>query len=274
MPRTPNPPGTSTASDAAQRLLGAGLGLARVGRHPADAHLGVVVEAARAQRLGDREVGVGQVDVLADERDLDLVLGLVHALEEEVPVGPVDVAEGQPEPADDVGVQPLAVQHLGDVVDARRVDGGRDGLGVDVAHEADLALDRLGDLAVGAQHERVGLDADLAQRRDRVLGRLGLQLAARREVGHERDVEEEHAVAAEVVAHLAGRLEERQRLDVADRAADLGDDDVGRVGVARPPGEPAACARIRSLSSFVMCGMTCTVSPRYSPRRSRWMTRL
>ena len=40
------------------------------------------------------------------------------------------------------------------------------------------------------------------------------------------------------------------------------------------PGEPAACARIRSLSSFVMCGMTWTVSPRYSPRRSRWMTRL
>ena len=113
---------------------------------------------------------------------------------------------------------------------------GRDRLDVDVAHQRDLALDRVGDLAVGAQHEGVGLDADLAQRRDRVLGRLGLQLAARREVGHERDVEEEDAVAAEVVAHLAGRLEERQRLDVADRAADLGDDDVGRVGVVDPRG--------------------------------------
>ena len=40
------------------------------------------------------------------------------------------------------------------------------------------------------------------------------------------------------------------------------------------PGDPAACARIRSLSSLVMCGMTCTVSPRNSPRRSFWMTRL
>ena len=37
-------------------------------------------------------------------------------------------------------------------------------------------------------------------------------------------------------------------------------------------GEPAASARIRSLISFVMWGMTCTVSPRYSPRRSRAMT--
>ena len=89
-----------------------------------------------------------------------------------------------------------------------------------------LRLIAVGDLAVGAQHERVGLDADLAQRGDRVLGRLGLQLTAGREVGHQRDVQEEDVVAADVVAHLAGGLEERQRLDVADGAADLGDDDV------------------------------------------------
>ena len=42
---------------------------------------------------------------------------------------------------------------------------------------------------------------------------------------------------AEVVAHLAGRLEERQRLDVADRAADLGDDDVD---VPRRPASASA----------------------------------
>ena len=46
------------------------------------------------------------------------------------------------------------------------------------------------------------------------------------DVGHQRDVQEEHVVAADVVAHLAGGLEERQRLDVADGAADLGDHDV------------------------------------------------
>ncbi len=34
-------------------------------------------------------------------------------------------------------------------------------------------------------------------------------------------------VAAELDAHLADRLEERQRLDVADRAADLDHADVG-----------------------------------------------
>ena len=37
---------------------------------------------------------------------------------------------------------------------------------------------------------------------------------------------EEAVVAADLVAHLAGGLEERQPLDVADGAADLGDDDI------------------------------------------------
>ncbi len=83
-----------------------------------------------------------------------------------------------------------------------------------------------GQLAVGAADHGVGLDADRAERRDGVLGRLGLQLAGRTDVGHQRDVDEEAVVAADVVAGLPGGLEERQRLDVADGAADLGDHDV------------------------------------------------
>ena len=57
------------------------------------------------------------------------------------------------------------------------------------------------------------------------------------------------------------------RLDVADRAADLGDDHVGLRAVVG-----LACRRMRRLISSVMCGMTCTVSPRYSPRRSLAIT--
>ena len=36
------------------------------------------------------------------------------------------------------------------------------------------------------------------------------------------------------------------------------------------PGSPIS--RMRRLISLVMCGITCTVSPRYSPRRSLAMT--
>ena len=60
-------------------------------------------------------------------------------------------------------------------------------------------------------------------------------------------------LAADVERELADRFEERQAFDVADGAADLGDDDVDVVGwpaAARP-----------SLISSVTCGMTWTVLP-------------
>ena len=46
-------------------------------------------------------------------------------------------------------------------------------------------------------------------------------------------MQEEDVVAADVVADLARGLEERQRLDVADGAADLGDDHVDVVAAHR-----------------------------------------
>jgi hypothetical protein len=70
------------------------------------------------------------------------------------------------------------------------------------------------------------LNADSAELVDRVLGRLGLHLAGVPDVGHQRQVDEHAALRPHVGVELADRLEERQRLDVADRPADLGDDEV------------------------------------------------
>ena len=58
---------------------------------------------------------------------------------------------------------------------------------------------------------------------------------------------------ADVEAELPDGLEERQDLDVADGAADLGDDHVDVVAGQR---------LMRRLISSVMCGITCTVLPR------------
>ena len=54
--------------------------------------------------------------------------------------------------------------------------------------------------------------------------------------GHERDVDVHDVLRADLAPELAHRLEERQRLDVADGAADLGDHDVGGLGLARRAG--------------------------------------
>ena len=59
-----------------------------------------------------------------------------------------------------------------------------------------------------------------------MLRRLGLHLLSTHH-RHERAVDIEHVLAAEVVLHLADRLEEGQALDVADRATNLDHDHVG-----------------------------------------------
>ena len=66
----------------------------------------------------------------------------------------------------------------------------------------------------------------------RVLRRLGLQLAGRLQIRHQRQVDVQAVLLADVERELADRFEERHALDVADRAADFGDDDVDVVGVA------------------------------------------
>ena len=225
------PAGDQHAVHVVEHGRRAGLGLAVVGRHPADLDLGLMLEPTGPQRLGDRQIGIGQVDVLADERDPHGLLRLVHAAQQVVPLGPVDVAERQVEAPHHVGVQLLAVQHLGNVVD-RRCVGCRDhAVDVDVAHQRDLVLQRFWHVAVATQDQRVRRDADAAQCGDGVLRRLGLELARRREVRHQGDVQEEDVVTAHFVADLAGGLEEGQGFDVADGATDLGDHHVGAVSV-------------------------------------------
>jgi hypothetical protein len=99
-----------------------------------------------------------------------------------------------------------------------------------VAEQRDLAALRLGDRPVGAAQQDVGLDADRAQLLHRVLGRLGLELAGRGDERQQRQVDIEARAAAEVLAELADGLEERQPLDVAHRAADLGQHEIDVVG--------------------------------------------
>ncbi len=132
------------------------------------------------------------------------------------------------------------------------VPGRDDRLFVDVAEERDLPLDVGVERPVRPAEQDVGLDADRPQVAHAVLGRLRLQFAGRGDVRHQRQVDVERVLAADVLPELADRLEERQALDVADRAADLDEQHVHIVG-----GQPDA-----SLISLVMCGMTWTVRPR------------
>ena len=155
------------------------------------------------------------------------------ALDERAPFREVGLVLVEVQHPAEVGVEAFVVQHERDLVEDLRVDRGDDALGRDVAELRDLLLEPRRDRPVAAAHDRVGLDAPAAQLGDGVLGRLGLLLARRTDVRHERDVHVEDVLAPDLVAELPDRFEERQDLDVADRAADLGDHDVDVVGGER-----------------------------------------
>ena len=59
-----------------------------------------------------------------------------------------------------------------------------------------------------------------------MLGRLGLELVGGGNVRHQGDVHEHAVLGAQIAADLACGLQERLGFDVADRAADFGDDHV------------------------------------------------
>ena len=95
-----------------------------------------------------------------------------------------------------------------------------------IAEIRDLALQGVGQRLLAATHDRVGLNTAGAQLGHRMLRRLGLLLTRWTDERHQRHVHVAHVVAADIEAELPNRLEEREDLDVADGAADLGDHDV------------------------------------------------
>ena len=206
-----------------------------LGVDPAHANSAAVLQPGVLERLVDGEVRVLELHVLADERDLDHVAAAVHPLEQLVPVGQVRLAELEAEPLAHQPVEALRVEDARHLVHVRDVGARDDRAGVDVGEERDLVADLARELLVRAADDDVGMDADPAQLVDRVLRRLRLQLARRLDERDERDVDVDHVLGADLTPELADRLEERQRLDVADGAADLGDDDVRRIRLGGAP---------------------------------------
>ena len=185
------------------------------------------------ERLEERLVGVAQPGVLADHGDRHLALGREGAPHDLLPVRkPRRRRVVDAEVAHHLGVEALRVVAQRHLVDGLHVGRRDHAVLAHVAEERDLAALGLGDRPARAAEQQVGRDADAAQLLHRVLGRLGLELAGGLDIGHQREVDEHHAVAALLVGELADRFVEGQALDVAHGAADLDQHEVGAVALA------------------------------------------
>src|SRR5437870_8988226 len=204
--------------------------LQRLGVDIDDPHLHVVGDSAVDQRLVERFVRVAELHVFPDEPDAHFVFRMPQLAHDLFPLAEgAELLVRKMELVEEDLVQPLARKgelHLVDVLDIERVDHR---LLFHIAEERDLFLHLLRNRPLAAAEENVRLNADLAQLLDRVLRRLGLQLLARLDVGHERQMHVDRIAAADFLSELAYRFEKWQRLDITDGSADLDDDHVNVV---------------------------------------------
>ncbi len=228
------PAGDHDAVELAQATVGE-QALDLLGLDPLDLDLAPVVEPTVLERLRNRQVGVLQAHVLADDADASGAVHRLDAIDEDLPLAEVGVAGVDPKDLAHHVVESLLVQHERDLVEVPGVGGVHHRLDRDVAEVGDLALETAAEGLIAPHHDDVGLDASAPQLGDGVLG--GLRLLLGDDLRRQGDVDVADLVAADVEPELPDRLEEREDLDVAHRAADLGDDDVDVV--RREPVDPA-----------------------------------
>ena len=159
---------------------------------------------------------------------------MLDAVHELFPVAQVGRLGGRFQRLDDDVAQAGIFEHQRHFVDGGRVRNRDDRSPVDVTEQRDLVLEGEADRPFRTADDGVGLDADAAQRRHTVLGRLALELLGGLDEWHQRQVHVKDVLAAEIVLQLADRFQEGERFDVADRPTDFDDHDVGVVF----PGDP------------------------------------
>ncbi len=157
--------------------------------------------------------------------------GILEPFQHALPFRQVGLGHVQPELLDHQCIELLRVQQHRDAIDVVGVHGRDDRVLRHVGEQGDLAPFVTRQVVLGPAQQDVRLDTDGTQLLDRVLGGLGLDLPGGADVGHQRQVHEQRILEADFHPHLPDRLQKRQRLDVADGAADL---DHGDVRIRRP----------------------------------------
>ncbi len=200
----------------------------KIGIDALDDDAGVIGSTSVGEGLVDGFVGVLQLDVFADDGDFYFVGRVDDVVDKFLPV--VEVG-GLGLDAEAVGHE--AVELVAAQVERALVDGvgdvaeGDDVFLFHVAEHGDFASVVLVEAVFCAADDDVRLDADLAEFGDGLLGGFGFDLSCGADFRQQGDVDEADVFPPDVEGELAQCFEEEVALDVADGAADLGDDDVG-----------------------------------------------
>ena len=183
-----------------------------------------------AQSLRHGEIGVVELDVLANKADGDVLAAVSDFLHHLNPFRQLRLGGLQTQfPADNAGQIGL-FQHQRGFIQHGQGDILNDAVRFDVAEHADFLENGWLQRLVAAQDNDIRLDAHALQFLDGVLSGLGFMLVGAPEERHQRHVDEQAVLLPYLQRDLAHRLQEGLGLDIADGAADFGDDHI-RIGL-------------------------------------------
>ncbi len=205
-------------------------GLEVLGVDQLDLDLDAVVDAAVLERLDHRLVGVVELHVLADQGDPHLALGGVGASHHRLPLGQVrrraprsrsGRGRGRRRPRRGRRAAPCRCCRRRGRRSPRRREGWR----------RERSCSRISRSRRPSERQTSACGWIPIRRSSLTECWVGFVFSSPgvADVGHQGQVDEHAALRPEVRVELADRLEEGQRLDVADRAADLGDHEVDRL---------------------------------------------
>ena len=197
-------------------LPGNGLGI-----DPPDIHIGSQIKARMAQCLGNGQIGIVELDILAHKTDGHILIPGIDLMQHPIPVGQINVGSVDVQlPADDGG-KVLLFQHNGGLIQAGQGDILNDAVRLHVAEHGDLAEDALLQRLIAAQDNDIRLYTQTLQFLDGVLGRFALMLIGAPQERHQCHMDEQAVGRARLQRDLPHGLHKGLGLDIADGAADL-----------------------------------------------------
>ena len=199
----------------------------RFGVHPLNFDLSVIFVTCVRQRLGNRQIRVVKLNVLAAQRYFNRLISACNALQHLVPFGQIYYSG--------VKLQTLAYyfgkialfKHNGALIEHGHSHILYAALGRNVAEHCNLVAHVLGHRRVHAGDNDVGVDAHTLQLLNRVLGGLGLELLRTGNIGNEGYVYKTAVVAPDFARNLPYSFYKRLTFYIAYCTAYFGDYHVG-----------------------------------------------
>ena len=195
--------------------------------HPIELHPGVIGNPAMRQRLIEALIGIEQAGVFAHHRNGHLALRGGDALDNILPARDIRLTiNAEVEVPQHLPVQPLIVIGQRHLINAARIKRRYHTFGPHIAEQCNLAALILRNRPVATAEQDLRLDAHAEQFLHRMLGRLGLQLTSRGDIGHQRQMQKQAARRAQLIGQLPYGFKKGQALNIAHRAADFDEDEI------------------------------------------------